>query len=255
MTTVAISALKGGTGKSSITVLVGNALAAAERRVLLIDLDHQQNLSQYHLPDPAYRLKRNIARALYTGDLVGNIAPSHIRNTDIVSGSFDILQLRAMSTRLLARLVQEINGSYDAVLIDCPPTLDAIVLSAWNAADRILTPARLDSFDYEGLDFLRRSLELESPDRIESWSIVLNFFRAARQDAQQSLEIQFDQAFAASYHNILPTRVPLSTAIHRAIHNGESISQAVAKKRVFDAVNELASWVMGTTVDLEGRSF
>ena len=253
MVTVSLSSFKGGTGKSSLSVLLGNAWAASGHRVLVVDLDHQRNTTQYHATDPEAIVDQNIAEAFHRGSLDGNILSSHIDNTDFVAGSFGILQQRAASPRTLGRLLQAVRNDYDVVVVDCPPTLDNIVLNAWNAADRIVTPARLDGYDLDGVAQFGKALQIEAPDS-GMWTVVLNGYRSPRSSSADSLGFQLEAAFAQRYPNLFPLRIPDTVTVYRAVHNGEAITTAQRTAKVYDAIVALASTLIGQTVEPKGGS-
>ena len=253
MVTIALSSFKGGTGKSSLSVLLGNAWAASGRRVLVVDLDHQRNTTAYHATDPNAIADRNIAEAFHRGTLEGNVLESHIDNTDFVAGSFGILQQRAASPRTLDRILEPIRGAYDVAVVDCPPTLDNIVLNAWNAADRIVTPARLDGYDMDGVAQFGKALQIEVPDS-GTWTVVLNGYRSPRSSSADSLGLQLEAAFAERYPNLFPVRIPDTVAVYRAVHNGEAITTARRTAKVYAAIVALASELIGETVTPKGGS-
>lgn len=251
MTTIALSSFKGGTGKSSLSVLLGNCYAVAGRRVLIVDLDHQQNVTRYHATDPDATRDRNIAEAFHRGTLDGNVLQSHIMNTDFVAGSFGILKQRAANPRTLARILEPVRGDYDVCIVDCPPTLDNIVLNGWYAADRIATPARLDGFDLLGIADFGNALGEEIPDH-GPWTIVLNFYRPPRSSSSDNLGFQLDEAFVAKYPNLSKARVPETVTIEKAIHGGVMITAAQRTRNVYDAVVSLATELIGDPVEPEG---
>lgn len=249
MVTVALSSFKGGTGKSSLSILLGNAYAGSGRRVLVVDLDHQQNVTRYHSTEPPG--DRNIAEAFHRGALDGNVLPSHIVNTDYVAGSFGILKQRAANPRTLSRILDPIQGGYDVCIVDCPPTLDNIVLNAWYAADRILTPARLDGFDLLGVADFGAIMDEELPDP-KPWTVVLNFYRKPRSSSSDNLGIQIDEAFTAKYPNLSSVRIPETVTIERVIHGAEMLTAAKRTRPVYDAIVALATELLGEPVEPEG---
>jgi chromosome partitioning protein len=248
---ISLSSFKGGTGKSSLSVLLTNTYAAAGKRVLVVDLDHQQNTTSYHATDRDAIVSANIAEAYHRGRLDGNVLPSHVVNVDFVAGSFGILQQRSASPRTLAGLLEPVRGRYDVVVVDCPPTLDNLVLSAWDAADTIVTPARLDAFDLEGLDTFGETLKREAPDG-KRWIVAVNFYRS-RSTGEGSLGFDLLEAYRdrfplSDYH------VPDTTAIFRAVHNGEALTDAKRTQTVFQAIVGLAGEAYGEPVTPAGGS-
>lgn len=248
MKTITVSSFKGGTGKTSLVLLLGNAYAAAGKRVLVIDMDHQQNATRYHATSWDDVAGKNISEAIHREDLTANILPSHIENTDFVAGSMGTVKQRTTPNKTLSRMMERVSG-YDVVLIDTPPSLDAMVLNAWTAADLILTPARLDTFDYDGLETIRDLIDLEATGT--PWQIVLNFHRPARSQNENNLTFNFEQAFTETYPNILPVRIPDTMAIHRAIHDGETITTAKAKQKAYSAITELAATLIDSPLQPE----
>ena len=73
---VSFSSIKGGTGKTSLCIHVANYCAAAGYKVLVIDFDIQNSLSFYYLDEISAADRKNLALALNSRDLKGNILPS-----------------------------------------------------------------------------------------------------------------------------------------------------------------------------------
>lgn len=252
MHTIALSSFKGGVGKTSLSILLSNAYAAAGKRVLVVDLDHQRNATMYHSTDPDAVAVHNVAEAFHRGTLDGNVLPSHVMNTDILAGTFGILQQRAASPRTLSGLLEGVRDDYDVCIADCHPTIDNIVLNAWFAADRIVTPARLDGFDLDGVVDFESSLRIEVPEKLPGWTVVLNFYQSPRSSSPENMTLQLDDAFAERYPSLSPVRIPDTVAIRKAIHEGEAITTAKRTERVYEAIVSLASELLGGPVEPEG---
>lgn len=115
--TLALITAKGGSGKSTIAILLADALAADGRKVLLIDADPQGSVSQW--------FKTAAAR----GDRPTNI--------DVARASSD--------TELSSLL--DLTSKHDERIIDVPGVADKSLIIAANAADLIIIPARVGAFD------------------------------------------------------------------------------------------------------------
>lgn len=238
MTTICLSSIKGGTGKTSTAIMLSKYLAKADKRVLCIDLDPQNSLSFHYLENEVE--DKNIALALQTGNLVRHITQSNHQNIDIIQSSFSLVNLRAISEKALKRLLSQVEDFYDFLIIDTAPTWDNIVLNAINAADYIISPARLAQFDYKGAMFYRGQLTMDT-EKANDWYILLNFFKEPRTDNPDNLTNQYISLFNEEFSNILDVRIPDTTLVQKSIDTQEPISEAQSKKKLHDSISQLAS--------------
>ena len=168
MKVIAFSSIKGGTGKSSLAILTANYCAATGARVLVVDLDIQNSASFFYLVKPDDGERKNIAAALQSGDLAGNIIPSNTTGVDLLASAFSLVNLRACSVRTLRNAITVKALPYDFAFIDCAPTYDNLVLNAVSAADLIITPVRFSQFDWKGARFYLDQIKADT-DRASSW--------------------------------------------------------------------------------------
>ena len=243
MKTIAFSSIKGGTGKSSLAILTANYCAAAGSRVLVIDLDVQNSASFYYLAAPDDAERKNIAVALQSGDLAGNIIPSNTAGVDLLASAFSLVNLRACSERTLRKAMATSPLPYDLCFIDCAPTYDNLVLNAALASDLIITPVRMSQFDWKGARFYHEQLEADT-DKAGAWRVLFNFYRPPRSDNPEALANQYEAQFQEAFDGaILPVVIPESSLVQRAIDTRESITGAVAKARLFSAIKDLAEYI------------
>ena len=253
MKKVCFSSLKGGSGKSSVAILTGNLLSKAGYRVLMIDLDIQNSLSFYYLDDFRVVDKNNLALALQMRSLPENIVDSNYsEKLKIIPSSYGLIDLRAINEKSLSRLMPDIYDYFDYCLLDCPPTLDNIVLNALYASDLIISPCRLSIFDYKGLQFLGDKIyhEINGLDR---WNILINFYRAPRTDKESNLTAQYLSMFQDVFKNIFDVKIPESVLIQKAIDTREPISRAKNKEKVFNCFFEIADYITGKEFVMTGR--
>jgi len=242
MKSICFSSIKGGTGKSSLCILVANYAASAGYRVLVADLDLQNSATSYYLNSSDEADQKNIASMLHTERLAENIIPSNYPGIDLLASSLDLVKLRAIGDRTLKRILSVSNLVYDFLIIDTAPTYDNLVLNALNAADLILTPVAFSQFDYKGALFYQAQLRRET-DKLAAWRILFNFHRPARTDNPDSLRNQYEALFCGSFGDIIaPVAIPNTTHIRRSIDTGERITPAQAKAPLHAAIASLAAY-------------
>ena len=240
---VSFSSIKGGTGKTSLCIHVANYCAAAGYRVLVIDFDIQNSLSFYYLDELSVTDRKNLALALNSKDLAGNILPSNCFGIDILASSFSLTNLRTIGANTLRRMIAETRPNYDFILIDCAPTYDNLVQNAICASDLILTPVRLSQFDFKGALFYRDQIAQDT-DRLPAWRIVFNFYKAPRTLSSESLRSQYETLFRNTFDGvILPVQIPETTLLQRSIDTKEKMSDAQSKATLFNAIHDLAGLI------------
>jgi chromosome partitioning protein len=156
---ISIANFKGGVGKTTSTVNIGAGLSAVGKKILLIDLDPQFNLTQslglMHTDKPIY------------GALRGEYPLTPIVITEglsIISSSLDLIkaeiELSAEFKReeILNRLISPINDQYDFILIDCPPSLGLLTINAFVASDEIYVPIEAEFLALKGYAILNEAI-------------------------------------------------------------------------------------------------
>jgi chromosome partitioning protein len=149
---IAISNHKGGVGKTTSAINIGAGLATLGKKVLLVDLDPQANLSQsLGISDPE--------RTIY-GAIRGEykLEPIQIfKGLDVIPSTLDLsgaeLEMSAEAGReyILRELLEPVRGAYDYVLIDTPPSLGLLTINAFTASDEIVIPLQAQYLPLQGL--------------------------------------------------------------------------------------------------------
>jgi len=242
MKKITFSSIKGGTGKTTTSILVANALASEGYRVLTIDMDLQNSLSFYYLDDAEAIEQKNIAFALHAGKLEENILQSNYKGIDIIPSSFNLVDLRALSVKKLSKLIESSELPYDFLIMDSAPTYDNIVLNALNASDLIISPSKSSQFDYKGLLFFQEKLLTET-EKVGNWKILMTFNRNGSSRNPDSLNNQYKELFESTFDNILPIQIPATTLVNRVIDAKEILSDAKAKHKLQLSIKKLAGFI------------
>jgi chromosome partitioning protein len=153
-------------GKTTTAVNLAASLAAAEKRVLLVDVDPQGNASsglghsRADLGPSVYDLLIN-DRPL--PELIRNTELPHLdlvpANSDLAGAEIELVGMAHRETRLRQPL-REAAAAYDFVILDTPPSLGLLTLNALCASDGVLVPLQCEYYALEGLSDLQNTIEL-----------------------------------------------------------------------------------------------
>jgi chromosome partitioning protein len=160
---IAFANQKGGVAKTTTTLNLAVAFAESGYRVLCIDLDPQGNLTMSQGIDPD-----KVEKSLYDV-LVNDMPISEIiikREIDIAVASIDLAGAEiAMSTKIgrersLEKALKEVEGVYDFVCIDTPPSLGLLTINALTAANKVIVPVQCEYLSMRGLVQLQNTLRM-----------------------------------------------------------------------------------------------
>ncbi|MGI8776991.1 MAG: AAA family ATPase [Acidimicrobiales bacterium] len=219
--TLAIANQKGGVGKTTTAVNLGAGLAALGYRVLVIDLDPQGNATTGLGVDA-----RNLSASVYDALLADRpledaVEPTAVRNLFVVPATLDLAGAEielvpAFSRELkLRRAVDGLDGQFDFILIDCPPSLGLLTVNGLAAADEVLVPVQCEYYALEGLGQLLRNIQLVQSNlnpRLELSTIVLTMYDARTKLSDQVASEVRTHFGSRVCRNIVPRSVRLSEA-------------------------------------------
>ncbi|MBE2205557.1 MAG: ParA family protein [Chthoniobacterales bacterium] len=166
MKIIAITNQKGGVGKTTTSVNLSAALAAAGSRILLVDLDPQASATS------VLGLKEDSSESIYQA-LIGSrparelVVPTRIPNLSAIPADLDMagaeIEVARMEDHLLQlrKVLEDIRSQnlFDFALLDCPPSLGILMSNALAAADEILVPIQCEYYALEGLGLLMEVTE------------------------------------------------------------------------------------------------
>jgi len=162
-TKIAVANQKGGVGKTTTAVNLAYLLAKAGMRVLLIDADAQANATM-HLGVDAYALDRDGATLYH---VLLKDRPIEKTTVSVCGGLFDLLPSSLTlsqadgemagdpnSNLALREKLGDIEGAYDAIVVDCPPNLGQVTINALNCSDYVLVPVQTEPMAALGVPML-----------------------------------------------------------------------------------------------------
>jgi chromosome partitioning protein len=163
---LAIANQKGGVGKTTTAINLATALAACDKRLLILDIDPQGNATT-GLGVPREAIGTTSYDVLVEGaPLAGAIVATEVPQLWIVPGSVDLAGAELELASALARefrlrnALAAVAAAYDFILIDCPPSLNLLTVNALTAAQGVLVPLQCEYYALEGLSQLLKTIDL-----------------------------------------------------------------------------------------------
>ena len=166
MTIFAVANQKGGVGKTTTTTSLGAALAEKGKRVLVVDLDPQGNATT-GLGVDGRQFERSVYDVLLNDvPMVDIVEPTGFNNLFVAPATLDLAGVEQELTSVISRELRlkraltSVEGDFDYVFIDCPPSLGLITINAFAAATDIMVPVQTEFYALEGLTQLQRIVDL-----------------------------------------------------------------------------------------------
>lgn len=246
---------KGGVGKTTTTLNLGVYLAKLGKKVCLIDLDPQANLTsglgylennvginprkkpgtydflinQYSFEDVA--IKTRFANL--------TLVPSNI---DLANAEIALVNTMARETVLKNALVNT-KDKFDMILIDCPPSLGLLTINALTASDMVIVPVQTEYFALEGLGQLLNSIQLiksKLNSELRIGGVVLTM-----SDIRTNLSKQVAEEVHKVFGNkVFKTIIPRNIKLSEAPSHGQSIDEYDPKSTGAEAYKNLAEEIL-----------
>ena len=240
---------KGGTGKTSLSTSYAYRLAELGYRVLLLDLDSQGHATKclgYEGEDFEKTLLNVLVRKTPVSEV---IQKTPLPNLDFVPSNLSMstvdLALMPMAGRefKLKNALKEVEGRYDLIVFDAPPSFGLLNLNALIAADDLIVPVLADFLSFHGLKLLFetvQSLEEDLGHVLDHVFIVVNAFNQTFKLAKEALE-----ALREHYRDyLMPTVIRQCTKFAQASSEGVPVFISAPESKGAQDISKLITEVL-----------
>ena len=247
---ITIANRKGGVGKTTTTLNLAYSLKELGKKVLVIDLDPQANLTRCFDVENTENIK-NIGHLLMTemeeeSYLVEDYTKSY-DEIDIIPSSIYLsavetqMRVETGSERILSEIVNQIKECYDYVLIDTSPSLNILTINALCASDSVLITADTQLFAIVGISELLKTIQ-KIKKRVNA-SLKIKGILLTMCDNRTNLSKLLTQQVEEMYQGkieVFQTKIPKTVKVGEAIYSGQSIKKYVKGSSVDIAYDNLA---------------
>ena len=218
--------LKGGTGKTTTTFNLAATYAAQDKKVLVLDLDMQANLTSFFDADISKhkRSKSDIEQVIRENiDIRKAIYHSRFNNLDFIKGSNDIMFLNLADIDVLGKHLATIANEYDICVIDTHPDASILTENALAISDMVLIPISLDGFSRDNLNLvIKEIIKLETRCGEINFKVFVNKLKNLR-----SQRIVYSDLVENHDYPVLETSVSDYSGIQSALLKQEYCKQGL----------------------------
>lgn len=247
---ISIANHKGGVGKTTTTASVGSILSSMGKKVLVVDLDAQSNLTSsllrgeveysiYH----ALRGDRDLPIVSLTSTL--DLVPSSLQ---LAMADIELSSVMARE-RILADLFEPLRSSreYDYILIDCPPSLGLLTVNALTASDGIIIPLTAQVLPFKGLTMISQfvdSVQRRLNPKVSVYGVLITQWESTR----LSLSIESGLRESGMFH-VYATKIRKNVTIAEAPLESKNIVEYAPKSNGAKDYEEFTKEFLATVSD------
>ncbi|MDA9636310.1 ParA family protein [SAR86 cluster bacterium] len=219
--TLVVANQKGGVGKTTTALNLAASLSAASRKVLLVDLDSQGN-STTGIGKEKRKENNSLIDVLVKNDGLLNLVIEETRykfdlipaSSDLISAEIELSSLKNPTAILRSKLLQ-VASKYDYIVIDCPPSLGMLSVSALRAASKVLIPLQCEYYSLEGLAAMNKTIKEINEATGESIEIdgILRTMYDSRIRLSREVSKELEEHFSEKLcDTVIPRNVKLAEA-------------------------------------------
>jgi len=218
---IAVVNQKGGVGKTTTAVNLATALAAVNKKILIVDIDPQGNATTSVGVTRNDKLPSSYQVIIGQHTLSDAILWTKIPNLSLVPASRDLLGLDMELSQqeghqfFLKKALNTGGFDYDYIIIDCPPSVGLLTVNALVAADAVIAPVQCEYLALEGIADLMKTIERVKRHlnpKLEIQGIVMTMYDGRNRLADlvvENVRTHFDDKL---YHTLIPRNIRISEA-------------------------------------------
>lgn len=219
---LSISNQKGGVGKSTTAINLSACLAELGKKVLVIDMDPQGNMTS------GLGIDKNDEEMFTVYDLLVDecsiqdcIRETGFENLSIIASNSDLaggeIELLELEDRefVLSNHIKPVVDNYDYIIIDCPPSLSILTLNAMCASSGIIVPIQCEYYALEGLTQIINTIELVKErlnNDLKIEGVVFTMFDSRNNLSSDVVASVKDNLDISVFETIIPRNVRLAEA-------------------------------------------